>query len=59
MPSERQARRFRNIQRWRRVLPELAAYDDEQACIADWKHAVLRAAIGWRILLFALLTPSS
>ena len=36
-------------------MPELAAYDDEEACIADWRHAVSRTAIGRRLLLFALV----
>jgi hypothetical protein len=52
MPSERQARRFRQLQRWNRVIPELAAYEDEAACLEDWKKAWKSAYSGKGTLLF-------
>jgi hypothetical protein len=49
MLTDRQVRQFRSIQRWSRLLPELAAYDDEAACIEDWKKVFRTAGLGWRL----------
>ncbi|MBU0641038.1 MAG: hypothetical protein KKB50_19415 [Planctomycetes bacterium] len=55
VPTKHQVRRFRQIQKWKRWLPELEAYEDEQECIEDWKHAY-NAAAPWRWILVLLVT---
>jgi hypothetical protein len=44
----RQKWRYHRILAWKWLIPELAAYEDELACIGDWKHVMKSVVRGFR-----------
>ena len=55
MSDKRRSFRFREIQWWKWAIPELAAYEDEAACIEDWKLVSRQSISRRQVVGFILL----